>query len=139
MSGGYFNSYKDGLDLEFLRQYCMTYGKVQTFQCGDRLETAGKPSRWIAYIEEGYFKYLISCQWGDKTHCAGFAFAGDFVANYPFCLDGAPSELTIEAGMPCKVILIEGKDLQRMYDEDIEKMHIGLQLMKGMFKMVYTR
>ena len=60
----HFNSYKEGLDLEFLRQYCMEHGKARTFKCGERLETAGEPARWIAYIEEGYFKYLIPSEGG---------------------------------------------------------------------------
>ena len=29
-----FNTYKEGLDLELLREYCIEYGEVQTFLCG---------------------------------------------------------------------------------------------------------
>ena len=53
--------------------------------------------------------------------CTGFAFEGEFVANYPFCLNGDQSDLTIEAGMPCRAILIEGRELQQMYSKDGEK------------------
>ena len=76
---------------------------------------------------------------GGKSVCTGFAFKGEFVANYPFCLEGEQSELTIEAGMPCRVIVIEGKELKRMYNEDTEKKDIGMQIITNLFKMVYSR
>ena len=32
-----FNTYKEGLDLEFLREYCMEHGERRTFRRGERL------------------------------------------------------------------------------------------------------
>ena len=39
-----------------------------------------------------------------KDYCTGFAFEGEFVADFPYCLDGDASEVTIEADMPCEVV-----------------------------------
>ena len=33
----HFNTYKEGLDLEFLREYCMEHGERRTFERGERL------------------------------------------------------------------------------------------------------
>ena len=41
--------------------------------------------------------------------------------------------------MPCRVIIIEGKELKRMYNEDTEKKDIGMQVINNLFKMVYSR
>ena len=140
MEKRHFNSYKEELDLDFLKQYCLEHGEVKTFEQGEALEKAGEASRWIAYVESGYFKYMVNkALGGGKSACTGFAFEGEFVANYPFCLEGEQSELTIEAGMPCRVIIIEGKELKRMYNEDTEKKDIGMQLINNLFKMVYSR
>ena len=125
--------------MEFLRQYCLEHGEVKTFEQGEALEKVGEASRWIAYVESGYFKYMVNKASGGKSACTGFAFKGEFVANYPFCLEGELSELTIEAGMPCRVIVIEGKELKRMYNEDGEKKDIGIQIINNLFKMVYSR
>ncbi len=38
----HFNSYKEGLDLEFLRAYCMEHGERRTFLRGETLEEAGE-------------------------------------------------------------------------------------------------
>ena len=58
MEKRHFNSYKEELDLDFLKQYCLDHGEVKTFEQGEALEKAGEASRWIAYVESGYFKYM---------------------------------------------------------------------------------
>ena len=40
----HFNSYKEGFDLEFLREYCMEHGERRPFERGETLEEAGEPS-----------------------------------------------------------------------------------------------
>ncbi len=32
-----FNTYKEGLDLEFLREYCMEYEERRMIECGEML------------------------------------------------------------------------------------------------------
>lgn len=60
MEKTHFNSYKEELNLEFLKQYCLSYGEVKTFEQGEALEKEGEASRWIAYVESGYFKYMVN-------------------------------------------------------------------------------
>ena len=135
----HFNTYKEGLDLEFLREYCMEHGERRTFERGETLEEAGEPAQWVAFVERGCFKYMVHNDEEGKDYCTGFAFEGEFVADFPYCLDGDVSEVSIEADMPCEVHIIKGIDLQRMFDDDIDKMHIGWQIMCNLFKMVYAR
>ena len=40
----HFNSYKEGLDLEFLREYFTEHGERRPFERGETLEEAGEPS-----------------------------------------------------------------------------------------------
>ena len=47
----HFNTYKEGLDLEFLREYCM--------ERSETLEEAGEPAQWIGFVVEGCFKYTV--------------------------------------------------------------------------------
>ena len=43
----HFNTYKEGLDLEFLREYCMEHGERRVMERGETLEEAGELSRMI--------------------------------------------------------------------------------------------
>ena len=42
-----FNTYKEGLDLEFLREYSMEHGKRRVIERGEMLEETGELSRMI--------------------------------------------------------------------------------------------
>ena len=55
----HFNTYKEGLDLVFLREYCMEHGERRTFLRGETLEEAGEPAQWVAFVERGCFKYMV--------------------------------------------------------------------------------
>ena len=106
-----FNLYKDGLDLESLRHYCMEHGEERLLKRGEIFEDAGKPSQYVAYVERGCFKYMVNNEEEGKDYCTGFAFEGEFVADYPNCLTGKKSSVTIVAGTTCKVFQILGKEL----------------------------
>lgn len=99
-----FNTYKEGLDLEFLRAYCMEHGERRVMERGETLE------------EEG-----------------------EFVADFPYCLDGDVSEVSIEADMPCEVRIISGRELQALFDSDPKMAKMDVKILKNLFKMVYGR
>ena len=72
-----FNTYKEGLDLEFLREYCMEHGERRTFLRGETLEEAGEPAQWVAFVERGCFKYMVHNDEEGKDYCTGFAFESE--------------------------------------------------------------
>ena len=134
-----FNTYKEGLDLEVLRQYCMEHGEVRTFLRGETLEDVGEPAQWVAFVERGCFKYMVHNDEEGKDYCTGFAFEGEFVADFPYCLDGDASEVTIEADMPCEVRVISGAELQHLFDTDPSMAKMNVKILKNLFKMVNYR
>ena len=81
----HFNSYKEGLDLEFLWRYCIEHGEKRLMERGETLEEAGEPSRWVAYVERGCFKYMVHNDEEGKDYCTGFVFEGEFVAATVNC------------------------------------------------------
>ena len=106
-----FNTYKEGLDLEFLRTYCMEHGERRVMERGETLEEAGEPAQWVAFVERGCFKYMVHNDEEGKDYCTGFAFEGEFVADFPYCLDGDASE---EGGIrETNECLVEGTKSRR--------------------------
>ncbi len=57
-----FNTYKDGLDLEIFRAYCMEHGERRVMERGKKLEDVGELAKRIGYVDKGCFKYIV------KTH-----------------------------------------------------------------------
>ena len=79
----HFNTYKEGLDLVFLREYCMEHGERRTFLRGETLEEAGEPAQWVAFVERGCFKYMVHNDEEGKDYCTGFAFEGSSCPTSP--------------------------------------------------------
>ena len=44
-----FNTYKEGLDLEFLREYCMEHGERRVMERGEMLGRRASWPEWLTY------------------------------------------------------------------------------------------
>ena len=133
-----FNLYKDGLDLDSLRLYCMKHGEERLLKRGEIFEDAGNQSKYVAYVERGCFKYMVNNQEEGKDYCTGFAFEGEFVADYPNCLTGNKSSVTIVAGTTCKIFQILGKELETLLDS-LNTEGLKQAISDSLFAQVYAQ
>lgn len=134
-----FNSYTKGLDLEFLKSYCLENGKLTYLSRGEVLEDIGKPAQWVTYVMKGWFKFIVRNEAEAKEYITGLAFAGEFVADYPNCLYGAESEIRIEAATPCEVYAIKGSELLSLYEENGDNANVGRHIAEHLFTQTYSR
>ena len=114
----------NSLDLETLREFCKREGEAVTYRKGDQLEREGDPARWFAFVTEGCFKYVTHGISEDREHITWFSFQGEFVVDYPTFLYGRPSQTTIEAMMPSRVIRVTGEQLEHYFDQSKETMKL---------------
>ena len=112
----------NSLDLETLREFCKREGEAVTYRKGDQLEREGDPARWFAFVTEGCFKYVTHGISDDREHITWFSFQGEFVVDYPTFLYGRPSQTTIEAMMPSRMIRVTGQQLEQFFDQSKETM-----------------
>ena len=105
---------------------------------GETLEEAGEPAQWVAFVERGCFKYMVHNDEEGKDYCTGFAFEGEFVSDFPYCLDGDVSEVSIKADMPCEVRIISGRELQALFDSDPKMMLHNVRILKNLWSMGAT-
>ena len=126
---------KNSIDIEALREFCEREGKMVEYRKGDQLEREGDPARWFGYVTEGCFKYVTygiseRLRVGDhrsgidREHITWFSFEGEFVTDYPNCLDGRPSQTTIKAMMPSRMLRVSGEQLMDFFRQDAEKMEL---------------
>ena len=114
----------NSLDLETLREFCKREGEAVTYRKGNQLEREGDPARWFAFVTEGCFKYVTHGISDDREHITWFSFQGEFVVDYPTFLYGRPSQTTIEAMMPSRVIRVTGQQLEQFFDQSKETMKL---------------
>ena len=114
----------NSLDLETLREFCRREGEVVTYRKGDQLEREGDPSRWFAFVESGCFKYVTHGISDEKAHITWFSFEGEFVVDYPTFLYGRPSQTTIVAMMPSRVLRVTGEQMKQYFSQSIKTMEL---------------
>ena len=138
---------KNKMDLRVLRDFCEREGEAVEYRKGDQLEREGDPARWFAFVTDGCFKYVNhssddmapikrepSSSLGMaereearpkvKEHITWFSFAGEFVADYPTFLYGQPSQTTIEAMMPSRVLRVTGQQLEQYFGQSMDTMKL---------------
>ena len=64
-----FNTYKEWLNLEPQRKYCMEHGERRVMERGEKLEEAGESAQWMAFVKRGCFKYMVHNDEEDKDYC----------------------------------------------------------------------
>ena len=60
----------------------------------------------------------------DKAHITWFSFEGEFVCDYPTFLYGRPSQATIEAMVPSRVLRVTGQQLEQFFNQNMETMKL---------------
>ena len=95
----------------------------------------------VGYVESGSFRYLVrrsaSCKvtlGSSKNYEGGESTvetvaAGDFVGNYPYCLNGEAAPVTICADKSCTVYVVNGADLERHYRQSQAAERMGRDFM----------
>ena len=92
-----FNTYIEGLDLSELKTYFVNHGRSTQYAKGVFFIKAGEESRYIGFVECGYFNYIVHNSSEQKDYLTGFAFEGEFVGDFPNCLSGETSKVAIVA------------------------------------------
>ena len=96
------------------------------------------PSNHIGYIQTGCLKYTVHNNVDEKDYITGFAFSGEFVADYPNCLYGKTSKVQIESVTDSKVYIVDGVAVLRLLTESAERMLCGMKIMEGIFEQIYS-
>jgi len=112
------------LDLQILREFCEREGEEIAYLKGEQLEREGDPARWFGFVTEGCFKYITRGISDERDHLTWFSFEGEFVGDYATCLYDRPSQTTIKAMMPSRVLRVTGQQLEQFFDQNMETMKL---------------
>ena len=134
-----YQSTEHGIELKELHEFIRQHGETVSYDKGERLECEGKPARWWAFVEEGYFKYTVRGGSDDREHIAWFSLKGEFVGAYPDLLDGSKALTSIEAMTPCRVVRISGEQLERFFSQSKETERLGRHVTALMLKQFQRR
>ena len=129
----------NSLDLETLREFCKREGEAVMYRRGDQLEREGDPARWLAFVTEGCFKYVMHGLSNDREHITWFSFEGEFVVDYPTFLYARPAQTTIVAMMPSRVLRVTGQQLEQFFDQSKETMKLRAIIAEHLLEQFRSR
>ena len=128
-----FNSYQVGLNLDPIKDYCVRHGELMKYSRGDSFEDVGMPASKIGLIKKGSFKYLVRNETEGKDYITGFAFEGEFVGDFPNCIDNQPATVSIISLSASEVYVIDRTDLSSLIEQ-----HSFELIYKHLFSQVYS-
>ena len=129
-----FNSYTIGLTLDPIKEHCIRHGELVKFARGETFEVAEQVAHNIGYVKKGCFKYIVRNESEGRDYITGFAFEGEFVADFPNCLTRQPAAVSIVAMTAAEVYVTESMTLTDFLDAE----SIG-QIYKHLFQQIYTQ
>lgn len=134
-----FNTYITQIECDIMKLICMEKGELVTFSKNECFSMEGARSHKIGYVNKGIFRYLCHNKSEGKDYSTGYAFADEFVADYPACLhDSVLSEITIQAVVKCEVYVCDAKELMEYYDQSSETQKIGRLAAEYLLIQVYS-
>jgi len=129
----------NSLNLQVLREFCEREGEAVVYRKGDQLEREGDPARWLAFVTEGCFKYVMHGLSDDREHITWFSFEGEFVVDYPTFLYAHPAQTTIVAMMPSRVLRVTGQQLEQFFDQSKETMKLRAIIAEHLLEQFRSR
>lgn len=134
-----FNQFIPHIDTTFLKDLCLQKGTPTLFAKKDFFLREGEVSASIGFVETGIFKYTTVNRSEGREYNVGIVFPGEFIADYPSCLYGIPSETNIQALTASRVHLCPANELNLLYESDMKYQRTGRITIEQLFLDVYAR
>lgn len=112
-----FNSYIEKEELSVLKELCLRQGQVTHLRKKDFFCRQGEAVPYVAYIEKGILRYTCLNDKEGKEYSVGFTLTNEFVADYPGCLYGIPSEVNIQAATDCTLHYLPTGFVKRFFED----------------------
>ena len=102
-------------------------GIVTSYRKGQHFLTAGDSADAVGFVEAGLFKARCDTPDG-RVYIRNFCSAGYFIGAFAAAIRGAPSDVTIEAIEPSRVLGVRYAALAALFDRSAEWQQFGRKL-----------
>ena len=134
-----FNTYMTGIDVDYYRNLCLEKGESHQYRKSEYIQKEGEIFPFWGLLESGIVKYICRNITEKKDYNIGFSFPGEFVADYPSCLYGIKSEISIQAVTDCKIYLCHSDILNHEYEYKPNGQRLARIVAEQLFNQTYLR
>ena len=91
-----FNNYTEREEFSIFKKFFLDHGRCKEMKKKEYFAEQGIVTTYAAYIEKGMFRYVCTDENGCE-HIVGYAFAGEYVGDYPQCIKKEKAMVSIQA------------------------------------------
>ena len=129
----------NSIDIQELHDFCKQEGEIVDYRKGEQMEYEGKSAKWFGFVTKGCFKYVTQGISDGKEHITWFSFEGEFVGDYPSCIEGNPSQTTIEAMMPSSIFRVSSEQLMQLFNQNMQSMELRCIISEHLLRQARAR
>ncbi len=130
-----FNTYIDGLDMDFWYDVCKQNGVLRRYKKGECFVREGESTSLLGFVVTGAFAFVVTGSDGSR-HITGMVFKGTPVTDYLNIVMKSGNRTDIVAVAPSEVWVCDGKIVERLF-RDIPLLHSTVA--DNLFRQTYDR
>lgn len=133
-----FNGYAKREEFSIFRDFFLKHGCCKEMKRREYFARQGFTTAHAAYIEKGMFRYICTDERGCE-HIVGYAFAGEYVGDYPGCLKREKAMVSIQATADSQIHCASAEDMMAFFSASADTQNLERILAEELFLQTYKR
>ena len=112
-----FNNYTEREEFSIFKKFFLDHGRCKEMKKKEYFAEQGIVTTHAAYVEKGMFRYVCTDENGCE-HIVGYAFAGEYVGDYPQCIKKEKAIVSIQATTDSLIYYASAQEIINFFSTD---------------------
>lgn len=133
-----FNNYTEREEFFIFKKFFLEHGRCKEIKKKEYFAEQGFVTIHAAYVEKGMFHYVCTDENGCE-HVVGYAFAGEYVGDYPQCIKKEKAMVSIQATTDSLIYYASAEEVSDFFSTNRGTQDLERILAEELFVQTYKR
>ena len=133
-----FNNYVEREEFSIFKEFFLEHGRYKEMKKKEYFAEQGFLTAHAAYVKKGVFRYIRTDDTGCE-HIVGYAFAGEYIGDYPWCFKRGKAMVSIQATTDSQIYLASAEEVMNFFSRDKATQNLERILAEELFVQTYNR
>lgn len=133
-----FNDYARREEFSIFRDFFLEHGRYKEIKKKEYFARQGFTTAHAAYIKKGIFRYICTDERGCE-HIVGYAFEGEYVGDYPWCMKKEKAMVSIQATADSQIYCASAEEMAVFFSASSVAQNLERVLAEELFIQTYKR
>lgn len=133
-----FNDYTRREEFSIFRDFFLEHGQCKEIKKKEYFARQDFTTAHAAYIKKGMFRYICTDGRGCE-HIVGYAFEGEYVGDYPWCMKKEKAMVSIQATVDSQIYYASAEEMTVFFSTNAETQKLQGILTEELFVQTYKR